>query len=36
VKQQIDELSDLDVVDGDLGLVSGSDDQVLLRGPLQI
>jgi hypothetical protein len=35
VKHQIDELRDLDVVDSDLGLVSGGDDQVLLLGPFQ-
>jgi hypothetical protein len=31
----MDELRDLDVVDGDSGLVLGGDDQVLLLGPLQ-
>jgi hypothetical protein len=35
VEQQIDELRDLDVVDGDLGLVVRCNDQVLLRGSFQ-
>src|SRR6516165_6776192 len=34
VEQQIDELRDLDVVDGDLGLIPRCDDQVLLLGTL--
>ena len=38
VEQEIDELRDLDVVDGDLGLVRNDigDDQVLLLGPVQL
>ena len=35
VEQEIDELRDLDVIDGDRGLVLMCDDQVLLLGPLQ-
>jgi hypothetical protein len=35
VVQEIDELGNLDVVDGDLGLGLGDNDQVLLLGPLQ-
>jgi hypothetical protein len=33
IEQQINELRDLDVVDGDLGLLLRGDDQVLLLGP---
>jgi hypothetical protein len=36
VEQQVDELRDLDVVDGDLGLTLSADDQVPLRGPVQV
>jgi hypothetical protein len=35
MKHEVDELRDLNVVDGDLGLVLRCDDQVLLLGPLQ-
>ena len=35
MKQQIDELRDLNVVDRDLGFVLTCDDQVLLLGPIQ-
>jgi hypothetical protein len=35
VEHEIDELRDLDVVDGNLGLVPTCDDQVLLLDPLQ-
>ena len=35
VEQEIDELRDLNVIDGNLGLVPTRNDQVLLLGPLQ-
>src|SRR5215472_7407478 len=35
VEQEIDELRDLDVVDGYCGFVMARDDQVLLFGPVQ-
>ena len=35
MKHEIDKLRDLDVIDGDRGLVLTCDDQVLLLGPLQ-
>jgi hypothetical protein len=35
ILQEIDELRDFDVVDGDLGLVLRGNDQVPLLGPLQ-
>jgi hypothetical protein len=35
VQQEIDELRDLNVIDGDLRLALRRDDQVLLLGPLQ-
>ena len=35
VAQEIDELRDLDVIDGNLGLELTCDDQVLLFGPLE-
>jgi hypothetical protein len=36
VEQQVDELGDLQVVDGDLGFVVRRDDQVLLLRPVQL
>src|SRR5215467_6381365 len=36
IEQEIDELRDLDVVDGDGGLILICDDQVLLLGSLQL
>ena len=35
VEHEVDELGDLNVIDGDLGLARMCDDQVLLLGPLQ-
>jgi hypothetical protein len=35
VEHEVDELCDLNVVDGDRGLIPRCDDQVLLLGPLQ-
>jgi hypothetical protein len=36
VEQEIDELRDLNVIDGDRGLILICDDQVLLLGSLQL
>jgi hypothetical protein len=35
VEQEIDELRDLNVIDGDIGLVQARDDQVMLLNVLQ-
>jgi hypothetical protein len=34
MEQEIDELGDLNVIDGDLGFFPICDDQILLLGPL--